>query len=235
MPRVSEAAKDAAFNNQNRASAVVIAAGPAGAAAALIPVAGPFVAAGIGLVAAGFGWRALGQGKIVRDPPRDDYDVLTSLPPPVIDTTVRGDTALELAAADLARATDETMRAFEAMTVALERASGAELAGDSDMEAHRTQEVFKFAQLASGGLMASSELVGPFRGALEGSHADILGALEAAGLPRDHFRFSETLMSDDPVDELSSRLGQAAESDYEFSQFLRSAVAERSLLQPGSS
>jgi hypothetical protein len=103
------------------------------------------------------------------------------------------------------------------------------------MEEARVAEVFEFARLASDGLLASSELTGPFREALEESHDDALAALQASGLPRDYLRPTDELSSDDPVADLSTAIGNAAESDYEFAQYLRSAIADRSLIQPGSS
>jgi hypothetical protein len=124
MPRLSQPTKDGAFENQNQATAVTIAATAAAGLTALIPVAGPFVAAAIGLVGAGFGWRALKQGKMVHDPPRDDYQIPTTLSPPLIEAGDPGDTALDTSAAELARATDRAMRALDAMMLALERASG---------------------------------------------------------------------------------------------------------------
>jgi hypothetical protein len=235
MSRPSQATKDAAFENQNQASVVAIATAPAAGLVALIPVAGPFVVVGILAVGAGYGLRALRQGRIVHDPPRHDFSVPTTLPPPMVAMKVFSDTALDAPASGLVRATDETARAFEAMVLALERASGAEIAGDGAMEEARLGEAFEFAQLASDGLLASSEFAGPFRDALEEFRDPAFAVLEALGLPRDHLRTIVEVASDDPVTDLSLAVGRAAESDYGLAEYLRGAIADRSLIQRGTS
>ena len=121
MPRPSQAAKDAAFRNQERATALAIASGPAAAGAALIPGAGLFIGLGIATVGAGFGIRALVQGRLAHDPPRDDYTSTTTPPPPRFDLTALGQGPVEVSAAELVRATDKTAGAMEAMILALER------------------------------------------------------------------------------------------------------------------
>ena len=81
----------------------------------------------------------------------------------MVDTIVLGPTRVEAAAAELMRVIDETTRAFDAMILALERASGAERASESALAEARSTEAFDFAQQASNGLAASSELVSPLR------------------------------------------------------------------------
>lgn len=235
MPRPSQAAKDAAFRNQNRASGVAVAAGPAVGAAALIPGAGPFVALGIAAVGAAFGIRAIIQGRIVHDPPRDDYTVATTMPPPRFDTSVLGQSDLERSAAELIRVNDETTRAFEAMIVALERASGAELANDAAMTDARVAEAVDFALRASEGLQQSSERTGPFRSALDEIRPDALTALDEVGIPREYLPRAEPQPSADPIADLSDSLGQSAESDYEFARELDVLARDVTLVQPGES
>ena len=102
------------------------------------------------------------------------------------------------------------------------------------MQAARIEEIFNFAALASGRLRESSELVGPFRAALEEFHPEVFRAMESADVPQGHFRFSEAPMSDDPIADFSSSLGQAAESDSGLSHYLASAVGDGSLIEPGA-
>ena len=195
-------------------------------------MAGPFIAAGIAAVGAAFGFRAIKLGKVVRDPPRDDYSTPTPLSDPPIDMTTVGDSPVESAAAALVESVDTCNRALEAMMLALERASGAELAGDAEMLEARVAEVFEFARLTKDSLWASSELAGPFRTALDELRVDILAPLDEAGVPRGYLRPTGESISDDPVADLDMAMGLMAESDYEFAQFLEDAVADQSLIRP---
>lgn len=254
MPRPSQAAKDAAFRNQEVASGVATTSGVAAAGVALIPGVGPFIALGAAGVGAIFGIRAIKLGRIAHDPPRDDYSEPTTLPPSRVDVSVLGDSPTEVAAAGLIDANDQATRAFDAIILALERASGAELAGDDAMLEARAAEVFEFAAQASDALIASSERTGPFRDALA-EFRDVstppfqpgttlesllpeptLSAWDALGLPRDYLRAGiDRRPTERPVEALSDALGQTAESDYEFAQYLQSAVRDQTLLQPGVS
>jgi hypothetical protein len=232
MARPTEAAKDKAFHAQNAAQSVATAAGGGACLGALIPGAGIFIAAGIGAVGAAAGLYAIKLGKIVHDPPRDDYSLETTIRESTIDRNVVGDTAIERTAADLVVEIDQTTRLLDGMIVALERSAGAELANDFEMAAARNTEVFEFARRASQSLRASSERTGPFREALEGLHEEILARMDEAGVPRTYLRPTEGPISEDPVADITAAVGSMAESNYEFGYYLESAAADKSLIEP---
>lgn len=228
----SQAAKDAAFRNQNQALGVATASAPTIAFSALIPVAGPFIAAGVAAVGAAFGFRAIKLGKVVRDPPREDYSTPTTIAESTIDAAIVGGTPLEYAAADLIDAVDRSGRAFDAMMLALERSSGAELAGDAEVRKARIAEVYEFAQLASESLSVSADLAGPFRGAVDQLHVEILDRLDESGVPRRYLEPTDVAIADDPIAGFDLAIGSVAEGDYEFARYLNTAIADGSLIEP---
>jgi hypothetical protein len=251
MPRPSQDAKDAAYRSQNKAAAVAATAGGAAGGAALIPIVGPFIAAGIGAVGAAFGFRAIVQGKVVHDPPRADYFVPTALDPPVFGPGILGDSPVERIGAELVAVNDEAARALAAMVIAVERASGADLAGDT-VAAARVNEAFEFAQIASRGLVTSSELSGPFVRALAEIPGEVaspqprrslasqlpqstLTALRATGVSDKYLRGPVRVYKRDPISALTDALNQSAEIDYEFGQYVERAVSDKTLLEPGTS
>jgi hypothetical protein len=252
MPRPSQDAKDAAFRSKNKAAAVAATAGGAAGGAALIPIVGPFIAAGIGAVGAAFGFRAIVQGKVVHDPPRADYFVLTALDPPVFGPGILGDSPVERIGAELVAVNDEAARALAAMVIAVERASGADLAGDTVAASARVNEAFEFAQIASRGLVTSSELSGPFVRALSEIPGEVtspqprrslasqlpqstLTTLRAAGVPDKYLRGPVRVYKRDPISALTDALNQSAEIDYGFGQYVERAVSDKTLLEPGTS
>jgi len=251
VPRPSQHAKDAAYRSQNKAAAVAAAAGGAAGGAALIPIVGPFVAAGIGAVGAVFGFRAIIQGKVVHDPPRGDYFVPTALEPPVFGPGVLGDSPVERTGAELVAVNDEAARALAAMVIAVERASGAELAGDTTAATTRVNEAFEFAQIASRGLVTSSELNYPFMQALAEIPGEVaspqphrslasqlpqptLTKLRAAGVPDRYLQANVRASKRDPITALTDALSQSAEADYEFGQYVERAVNDNTLLESGT-
>lgn len=160
-----------------------------------------------------------------------------------------GDSPIERAAAALIDASDETTRALAAMIVAIERASGAEIASNDEALAARLGETREFAQLASRGLMATSDLSQRFAAALDdipdvaptpsgstlaiGLPESTLAILRAAGVTDEYLETPLEASGFDSVRELASALDQASESDYEFSRYLDRAVADDTLLEPG--
>lgn len=158
MPRPTKRQKDAAFNQQQATSAVAIGAGTAAVGLAFIPVAGLFVAAGAVVVGGALSLRALHLGRIAHDPPRDDYGLRTTVEPALLDTAGLGESDAERAAAEFAGVVEEEARILDALVVARERASGAELANDAAMVEARTAEVLDFANQASERFVTSSEL-----------------------------------------------------------------------------
>ncbi len=232
MSQPTQAAKDKAFRAQNAAQSTAVTAGGGACVSALIPGAGIFIAAGVGAVATVAGLYAIRLGKIVHDPPRDDYSLATTIRESTIDTDIVGGTAIEVTAADLVREVDQTTRLLDGMIVALERSAGAELASDFEMVEARNVEVFEFAQMASQSLRASGEFAKPFQDALEELHGEILARMDEAGVPRTYLRPTEGPISEDPVADIIAAMGSMAESDYEFGYYLESAVADRSLIEP---
>jgi len=232
MSKPTQSAKDKAFQTQNAAQSVVVTAGGGAGFSALIPGAGIFIAAGIGAVAAAAGFYAIKLGKIVHDPPRDDYSLATTIRESTVNTEIVGDTAIEAAAANLIREVDQTTRSLDGMIVAIERSAGAELASDFEMVEARNAEVFEFARMASRSLRGSAELARPFQDALEELHGEILARVDEAGLPRTYLRPTEGPTSEDPVADIIAAVGSMAESDYEFGHYLESAVADQSLIEP---
>jgi hypothetical protein len=158
MPYTAEQ-KAAAAANQEAVSYAAATVGMAGAGGALIPVAGPFVAAGCGVLSGALALRAIQQGRIVRDPARDDYDEQTTLGPVRFNISDLAETSVEMAVADLVSTTDELTRLIEANVLAVERSDGARdpnaLSGRAYLGS-RTDEALGFAAAIAGRLGRSS-------------------------------------------------------------------------------
>jgi hypothetical protein len=150
--------KAAAERNQDRVNTLAIAAGFAGSTLALVPVAGPFIGAGCGVLAGALGLRGIQQGRIVRDPPREDFDVATRLGPPRFNVSELASSPVEVSIVDLVSTTDKLTRLVEANVVAVERAEGAQASGARTATRHRVREALRFAEEMSQELFRSSNL-----------------------------------------------------------------------------
>lgn len=121
-----------------------------------IPVAGPFAAAGFGAVGAVLSIRGIRLGKVVRDPPRDDFRHETEPVVSRLDLDPLRESPLGEPVIVLVAAVDETNRLLDAMVTAVERASGAEIAGDREAAEARLSEAYRFAEALSVGFRTSS-------------------------------------------------------------------------------
>jgi hypothetical protein len=252
VPRPSQEAKDAAQRRKKVADKVSDTAVVA-SVVGLVPIAGHIV--GIGATATGgLSWLCSKLlERIIKDPPRDDYFETTKLPPSRLNLAVLGNFPAEAATAALLAAMDHTNRAFEAMIVALERAGGAGENENEAMARERTEEVLAFALEASESMLASSELIGPFREVLREFEEwepgpayepgttlksqlprETVEMLDALGVPRAYLQTPlEPVQLDRPAKTFSDALAEAAQADYEFAMYLRTAVAEGTFLESG--
>lgn len=219
MPRFTQEQKDAAFRNQERALNVVGAAGIAAAAAPLIPVAGIFVAIGVATVGAAIAWRGSRQGRIVRDPERDDFHIETTLEPARFNIDGFGGSGVEVAAADFVRVSDELARLFEAIVVAVERAAGAEQAAEPGFVQARAAEALAFAERASGQLYSSSDHARALAETLQ-EYADVDFPPSAPPSP-----------GDKPVQQLIDALVELGEADAEYAGAIQEALRAGSFLE----
>jgi hypothetical protein len=182
MPRFSQDQKDAARRNETWATNTGHAALALAAVTQVVPVAGIPAGPLLALVGAVALWRAKSQDRIAADPPRDDYYAETTLEPAWMSTEHFGDSEIQAAGAAFARVTDDLARLFEAVVVAVERAEGAERAGDFASMQVRTAEALAFAKSAADQLRWSSRYAAALAqavrdsGSSEGS--ELVNALE---------------------------------------------------------
>ena len=121
----------------------------------------------VGGVAAALSIRGTLLGKVVRDPPRDDFRQQTEPAESRLDLDPLRESPFGEPAIGLIAAVDETNRLLDAMVTALERASGAELANDLDAAEARLGEAYRFAESASVGFRNSSAGGGSAQGGIE--------------------------------------------------------------------
>jgi hypothetical protein len=253
MPRPTKRQKDAAFNQQQATSAAAIGAGTAAVGLAFIPVAGPFVAAGAVVVGGALSLRALHLGRLAHDPPRDDYRLPTTVSSSALDTAGLGESDVERAEAEFANVVDEEARIVDALVVALERASGAELANDATMVEARTAEALDFAHQASERFMTSSELAHHLSEALNQFSEspappldlpttleralpdEVATQVESRGIPFDYMNTLIEVIPERPVAELIHELETLAEADLDYARFLSASLSEEAFLEPGVS
>ena len=254
MARLTEAKKNAISKSADKVTLAGIAAQPAAYFAVLIPGAGPFVAGGLVLAGAALGIRALWQNKLARDPPRDDFDQETTLGPSTLSPRVIGDTDFERAAVDFVRIEDEIARIIEAMVTALERASGAELAGQSAMAEAREAEVLQFGEMLASRLAASGDVTADVRGSLKqtiNEHPspreledfpptlatslgeELASQLESMGISGRDLQGLTGPVAQDPIEYLDEALAELAEGDQELRLNLRAWLLDGTLLEQG--
>jgi hypothetical protein len=244
----TQAQKDAAERSQDKAQTGAELSGAASFGVAFIPGPGPFIGGGILIFGLVLGRRARKQAKIVKDPPRDDYDQTTVLRPLVFSPRALGDSTVEEVAVRAAGIQDRLAQIIDAMVIAIERASGAELAGKFAMAEARTAEALHFAEMLSSRLLASSEAIGELHNALAeysgpvkvpGSMRlsralgdDVTAQLEAMGVSSDDLAMSIETLPDDPVGDFGSAIAETAEADYAFATVIQRALSDGTLLEP---
>ena len=252
MPRFSDEQKKAASKNKLRIERLAAATVPAAGAAVLIPGFGPLVSVGVGVIGFAIFWRAGRQERIIIDPARDDFSLPTEPEPPRFDTAVFGDSRLAGAVADFVRVTDELAALFEAVVVAVERASGAEQAGDHSMMEARTVEALTFAEQASAQLFWSSDYARAIAEALSDFaefqlptlpadlpvplgqvlSEEIVEQAERIGVPRDFLYSAEIkTLPDAPIRDLIEVLGDTAEADAEYAGTIRDAISAETFIE----
>jgi hypothetical protein len=251
MPRPTKRQKDAAFNQQQTTQAAAIGATTAAVGLAFIPVAGVFVAAGVAIVGGALSLRALHLGRLAHDPPRDDYRLPTTVASGALDTAGLGESDVERAAAEFASSVDEEAQIVDALVVALERASGAELANDATMVVARTEEALDFANQASERFVTSSQLAHRFSEALNQFSEspappldlpttleralpdEVVTQVESRGVPFDYMKTLIEVIPERPVAELIRELETLAEADLDYARFLSASLSEGAFLEPG--
>ncbi len=251
MTELSAEQKATASENQDRANYAALAAAPAAAGALFIPIAGPFVALGIVTIGSAIGAVGVHQGKLARDPPRDDFDIETTLGPHLFDPTLLGTSRFEVNAAEFVRIEDQIARLSDAFVRALERASGAELAGDRVMFEQREAEALRFAERLGSQLEVSAEKTGlvradlarfsgvpftppPLPTTLAGVLEDeLVNRLEQSGVPHGYLATEIESMPDDPVGQFADALAAMAEANYASALGIRDALRDGTLIEPG--
>jgi hypothetical protein len=252
VARLTTAKKNAISKSADKVTLAGIATQPAAYFAVLIPGAGPFVAGGLVLAGAALGIRALWQHKLARDPPRDDFDQETTLVPSTLSPKVIGDTDFERVAVEFARIEDEIARIIEAMVTALERASGAELAGESAMAEARAAEVLQFGEMLTSRLAASGDVTADLKANLKqtiNEHPspkeledfpptlatslgeDLASQLESMGIPGRNLQGLTGPVAENPIEYLDEALGELAGGDQEFRLNLLEWLFDGTLLE----
>jgi hypothetical protein len=177
--------KNAAARNQETIGYAAATLGTVAAGSALIPVAGAFVTAGCGVLAGALSLRVIHQGKIARDPPRQDYSVDTKLGPVRLNISDLARTPSEIAVADLVSTTDELTRLIEANVLAVERSDGARAADHAFATRARAEEALRFAELIAdrldGSSIAARSLASALGDSPEGASNKVVEALERLG------------------------------------------------------
>ena len=158
MTRFSPRQKNAAAANHDAAQRIAIVSGFATAAVAAIPGAGPFLALAPAALGAAYGNRAIAQGRIVRDPPRPDYQVPVVVAPVHLNVSFLGDSTFESSLGALALINERAAATARAVVRATERAMGAEQAGEAIHVRERLSEAEAFAQQLTAETHDASEL-----------------------------------------------------------------------------
>lgn len=203
------------------------------------------VAIGTAAVGALSGILANRLQRFADDPPRDDYFDETKVEASTLNTSRPGDSPVAVATSGLLVATDRTVRDFDALILALERASGAEENGSIAMEQARVAEVLEFATDAGQSLVESGTLTARYRDALgeyrgrsyEVEPVDdlptVIDAVRTMGIPLEPGDLAAVgaAATDDPLGPLIDVLAEAAESDYEFGSYLTTAASNGTLIE----
>jgi hypothetical protein len=166
MRRFSAEQKEAAAESQDRANLATIASGPVVAAIALVPVAGPFLAVAGAAVTAALGMRAYSQSRIVRDPPDPNFHRPVRVVERHLDLSRLGEDPFQTRAAAFAQVNEEVGSTCRAMVGSLERAMGAEEAGELGYADSRLREAGEHAAGLVQRLELAAELNAPLREAL---------------------------------------------------------------------
>jgi hypothetical protein len=145
--------------------------GLVGTGSLFIPGAGLFIAAAAGVAGAGLAALATKQNQVAHDPPRDDFFTSTEVAPSTLNLEALGGSPIREPAIALARSADEAARLLDAMITAVERASGAEIAGDANAYGAQLAQAYGFLEHAGDshaeGALEARRLAGelaPFEG-----------------------------------------------------------------------
>ncbi len=259
MRSFSQEQKDAAAGSQDRAGYAVAASGPLVAGVAFVPVAGPFLALAGAAVGAAIAIRAIQQGRVVRDPPDPNFREPVRVAEPRLDLSRLREGQFPLRAAAFARANEKAGSVCGAMVRSLERAMGAEMAGEADYAANRLGEASELADELAQLLELCVELNPPLREALldlEGVEPvvwaesvklgdvvpeSVLAELYRAGIPRPYV-FSRRSRArvieaggslEDPVGTLVGQLHELEEGDRLYAEAIRCQREAGSLFVDG--
>jgi hypothetical protein len=164
MPRFSPQQKSAAAANLDTAQRIATFSGFFTVAVAAIPGPGPLLALAPAAVGAAYGSRAIAQGKIVRDPPDPDFRSPARLGPVELNLDLVGDSPFESAVGELALSNERAAAAARALVRSLERAMGAEEAGEKEYVRERLGDCDEYARRFAAELSNTAELAFAARG-----------------------------------------------------------------------
>jgi hypothetical protein len=153
--RPSPTHKEIAFRNQQKAQVVAADSYFAAVVVSRLPKLGPFIAIAPAALGYLYSRRAIGQSKIVHDPPRDDFERSTSLSPTRLNLEALAESPVTVPTM-LMRTTDDATRALSAMLRSVERAWGAQIVEETNAALEHETEAFRFASMAGGFLVESS-------------------------------------------------------------------------------
>lgn len=219
---------------------------------AFVPVAGPFLAGAAIAVGFALGARAIKQGRIVRDPPDPNFRKTVRAPGPRLDLSRLSEGPFQARAVDFARVNEKAGSICGGMVSSLERAMGAEMAGEDGYAAIRLREAGQFAEQLAQSLELSAELSGPLREALLGLErveppgreeqvrlgdalpAAALVELYRAGIPRGYVFGDRGLIEaggpgSDPIEAFADALAGLEDGDRLHAETLRRQLEEGSL------
>lgn len=158
MPSFSRQQKDAAAANQDTALRIAAFSGFFTAAVAAIPGPGPLLALAPAAVGAAYGSRAIAQGKIVRDPADPDFRSAARLGAVELSLEPLGPSPFESSLGELAFSNERASASARALVRSLERAMGAEQAGEKEYVGARLHDAEKYARRFAAELASTAEL-----------------------------------------------------------------------------
>jgi hypothetical protein len=241
----SQAHKNAAFRNLQRANIVVQTASFATVAVASLPGVGPALALAPATIGFLYASRASAQSQIVHDPPREDYEKHTSISLSKLNFKVLAEVPSGLTISRLAEAQDEATRSLRAMIRASERSWGAQIANKPTLARERESEATYFVARAGEYLVAAGETkdfqsfledyrnvtadVSLRRTTLEAVLPDAtLSLLYRLGIPRGYVRTRhQTPTPDVPIAQFLDALRAASNADSEYGAFLTDTPSSR--------
>jgi hypothetical protein len=158
MPRFSRRQKDAAAANHDTALRIAAFSGFFTVAAAAIPGVGPLLALAPAAAGAAYTSRAIAQGKIVRDPPDPDFRSPVRLGSVELNLGQLGSTPFESTVGALALSNERAAALARAVVRSLERAMGAEQAGEEGYVRSHLYECEVYAERFAAELSMTSDL-----------------------------------------------------------------------------